>query len=107
MAQELDRAAGDGCTAARYDGNELAIMCPGTGKPAALEKARALQARLAALDLSPLTGDPVLRLRLSFGIALYPEHGASSEALIKACAGLPLAARSRGGSLILFPEDVA
>jgi GGDEF domain-containing protein len=48
-----------------------------------------------------------VRLRTSFGIALYPEHGADAPALIKAAAGLPLVARGRGGSLILFPEDAA
>ena len=106
MARDLDRAAGlDGGTATRYDGNELAVMYPGKDRAAALETARALQVRLAGLDLSHLTGDPLLHLRMSFGIAIYPEHGADAEALIKACAGLPLVSRSRGGSLILFPED--
>jgi diguanylate cyclase (GGDEF)-like protein len=107
MAGELDHAVGKEGTAVRYMGNELAVMYPGLGRAGALEAARALQARLAAIDLSPLTHDSELRFGISLGIALYPEHGADSEALIKAAAGLPLAARSRGGSLILFPEDLA
>ena len=49
------------------------------------------------------TGDSALRLSVSLGIALYPEHGPDAEAMIKASAGLPLTARSRGGLLILFP----
>jgi len=44
---------------------------------------------------------------MSLGIALYPDHGADAESLIKTSAGLPLEARSRGGSLVLFPEDLA
>jgi len=106
MARELDHAVGTEGTAVRYDGNELAVMYPAKDRVAALETARALQARFAGIDLSPLTGDPGLRLRLSIGIALYPEHGTDAEALIKASSGLPLVSRSRGGSLILFPEDV-
>jgi diguanylate cyclase len=105
MAGELDRAVGKEGTAVRYNGNELAAMYPGKGRAAALETARALQARLSALDLRALTGESGLRLSLSFGIAIHPDHGADAEALIKASSGLPLIGRARGGSLILFPED--
>jgi diguanylate cyclase len=105
LAGELDRAVGKEGTAVRYMGNELAVIYPGKGREAALEAAKALQARLSALDLSAPTGDPGLRFGMSLGIALYPEHGADAEALVKASSGLPLAARARGGSLILFPED--
>ena len=105
MAAELDRAVGKEGTAVRYNGNELAAVYPGKDRAAALETARALQARLGALDLKPLTGETDLRLKMSFGIALYPEHGADAETLINASAGLPLTARQRGGELVLFPED--
>jgi diguanylate cyclase len=107
MAGELDKAVGKEGTAVRYNGNELAAVYPGRDRAAAVEVARALQARLGALDLKSLTGESGLRLKMSFGIALYPEHGADAESLIAASAGLPLTARQRGGSLILFPEDVA
>jgi diguanylate cyclase (GGDEF)-like protein len=107
MARELDRAVGKDGVAARYMGNELAVAYPGLGRAAALEAARSLQARLGELDLSSaIPQDPGVRLRMSLGIALYPEHGSSAEELIKAAAGLPLEARSRGGSLVLFPEDL-
>jgi diguanylate cyclase (GGDEF)-like protein len=105
MAAELDRAVGKEGTAVRYNGNELAAVYPGKDRAGALRTARALQERLGELDLAPLTGEAGLRLKMSFGIALYPEHGADAEALIKASVGLPLTARARGGSLILFPED--
>jgi diguanylate cyclase len=108
MAGELDRAVGLGGTAVRYMGNELAVAYPGMGREEALAAARALQERFSGLDLSRVVVDePGLRLRMSFGIAIYPEHGADAEALVKASAGLPLAARARGGSLILFPEGNA
>jgi diguanylate cyclase len=105
MAGELDRIAGTEGTAIRYMGNELAALYPGRGRAAALETAASIQARLSALDLSGPTRDPSLRLRLSLGIVLCPEHGSDPEALIKTAAALPLAGRARGGSLILFPED--
>jgi diguanylate cyclase (GGDEF)-like protein len=106
MAGELDKAVGKAGTAVRYMGNELAVAYPGMDRPAALDAARALQKRLSELDLSRVIAqEPGLRLRMSFGIALYPEHGADAESLIKASVGLPLLARSRGGELVLFPED--
>ena len=108
MAGDLDRAVGKDGTAVRYMGNELAVAYPGMGREAALAAARALQERLSALDLSSvIEKEPGLRFRVSLGIALYPEHGSDAESLIEASAGLPLAARARGGSLILFPEDIA
>jgi diguanylate cyclase len=107
MARELDRAVGKGGIAIRYMGNELAVVYPGMGRDAALEAARSLQGHLSSLDLSSaIPGEPGLRFRVSLGIALYPEHGADAESLVKASVGLPLEARSRGGSLILFPEDL-
>jgi len=107
MARELDRAVGKDGTAVRYMGNELAVFYPGMGRDGALAAARFLQARLSSLDLSSaIPKEPELRLRLSLGVALFPEHGADAESLVAAVAGLPLEARSRGGSLILFPEDL-
>ena len=105
MAGELGRLVGKEGTAIRYAGNELAVIFPGKNRKEAFEAARAIQAGLSALDLSPLTQDPALRFGISLGLALFPEHGADAEALVKACVGLPLVGRSRGGKLILFPED--
>ena len=105
MAKEFGLAVGKEGTALRFMGNELAAIYPGKDKAAAIEAARAIQSRLSALDLSSVTGDGGLHLSISLGIALYPEHGVEAGALIKAAAGLPLLARARGGSLILFPED--
>ena len=108
MAGELDKAVGAAGTAVRYMGNELAVAYPGMGREAALEAARSLQERLSSLDLSrAVPGEGGLRFSISLGIALYPEHGAEAARLIEASAGLPLTARARGGSLILFPEDAA
>jgi len=86
---------------------QLASIGSQTWLNGALEAASAVKARIEALDLSALTGEAGLRFSLSMGIALYPEHGADAEALVKASAGLPLTGRARGGSLILFPEDEA
>jgi diguanylate cyclase len=117
MARELGHAVGANAVgecalgkpgiAVRYMGNELAAVLPGRDRAGALAAARCIQGRLSSLDLSGATGDAALRFSMSLGIALYPEHGADAAALIKAVEGLPLVGRSRGGSLVLFPEDAA
>ncbi len=105
MAKTLEREVGKSGTVARYLGNELTVVLPGSDRAAALEEARRIQERLQALDLAPLTGVAGLGLGVSLGIALYPEHGTCADALVSACVSLPLVARGRGGKLVLFPED--
>ena len=105
LAGELERIAKKEGTALRYMGNELAVVFPGKDRAKALDAARAVQDRLRAVDLAPLTHDPALRFGISLGIAVFPEHGSDAEALVKACVGLPLVGRARGGNLILFPEE--
>jgi GGDEF domain-containing protein len=107
IADEANRASGSGqATAIRYMGNELAVVYEGMGRKEAAAAARLIQVRFSAIDLSALTKDPALRLSLSLGIVLSPEHGSDAAELIKLSAGLPLEGRARGGSLVLFPEDI-
>lgn len=105
MAGELERHVGKDGIAVRYMGNELAVVYPGLDRAAAAEAARTIQTHLSSLDLGRHTSDAAIRLSMSLGVALYGEHGSDAESLIRACAGLPLVGRERGGSLILFPED--
>lgn len=106
MAGELARHVGAAGTCVRYMGNELAVVYPGLDREAAIAAARGIQAHLSGLDLEPVTKDGGIRLSMSLGIALAPEHGAAAD-LIKVSSGLPLEGRARGGSKVLFPEDIA
>jgi diguanylate cyclase (GGDEF)-like protein len=105
MSREFARLVGTAGTAVRYIGNELAAVYPGLDRDGAVAAAKAVQAGLAAMDLTKPTGDPAARFTISLGIALYPEHATDAAGLIKAVVGLPLAGRGRGGSALLFPED--
>ncbi len=105
MATELSRHLRDTEAAARYTGNEFAAVLPLSDRAASLRRAEEIRAALERLDLSPIVGATQVRLSTSFGVALFPEHGASGEALIAAAVGLPLLGRQKGGGAILFPED--
>jgi diguanylate cyclase (GGDEF)-like protein len=105
MASELRRHAGEKDVAARYAGNELALVLPGCGRDAAAARAHEIREAMNRLDLTPAIGAGDTKLTASVGVAVYPEHGRDRTALIAAVADLPLVGRGRGGNLVLFPED--
>jgi len=64
-------------TAARYGGDEFALVLPETGPEAARQVADRIAARLASDDEKPL-------LSASLGIAVFPQDGTSVDALLSA-----------------------
>jgi diguanylate cyclase len=104
MCTALAHHISDQGTVLRYMGNELGVILPETTRNEALQRAEQIRSMFNALDISSATGTPVT-LSVSIGIAVYPDHGETAEPLIAAAHELPLVGRSRGGNLILFPED--
>ncbi len=75
-----------GCLAApawavAYAGDEFVIVLPGTPGPAAVEKAREIQACIRETPYLAGTGRPV-RLAASFGVATYPDDARDLEELL-------------------------
>jgi diguanylate cyclase len=107
MAAELARQVHGQEFAARHVGNALAVALPACGRTEALKRAQAIHSALQALDLSPAVPGADVRLSVSLGVTIAPDHGHEAAALIATAAELPLAGRAKGGGQILFPEDVA
>jgi len=64
-------------TAARYGGEEIAIVLPRTEMVAALNQAERIRAAIADLRVTAEGGSgPAIGVTASFGIAAYPESGA-------------------------------
>jgi len=63
-------------TAARYGGDEFAVVLPETGAEAASQVAHRICDSIAHDGMGPL-------LSVSIGVAVYPHHGESIEALLR------------------------
>jgi diguanylate cyclase (GGDEF)-like protein len=86
LAAELRAAAGAGDVAARNGGDEFCLVLAGTEKSRAIERAEALRARIAALELAPLRpagGAGGVCITASIGVAAYPADAASASALLE------------------------
>lgn len=71
-------------TAARYGGEELALILPRTELVSALTQAERVRAAVAELRVAAGEDGPVLAVTASFGIAAYPESGAhTAEELVR------------------------
>ncbi|TLZ56817.1 MAG: GGDEF domain-containing protein, partial [Gammaproteobacteria bacterium] len=62
-------------TAARFGGDEFAIILPETSEAGARQLAERISSRMAADEEAP-------RLSVSVGVAVYPRDGASAEKLL-------------------------
>ncbi|MEV8508396.1 bifunctional diguanylate cyclase/phosphodiesterase [Actinoplanes sp. NPDC051475] len=80
VAERLVAALRPEDTVTRLGGDEFGVILPGAGPDEAMALLTASRARLTeeiVLDGIPLT------IEASFGVALYPEHGAGVEELLK------------------------
>ena len=89
----------------RYQGNEFAVLTPDQGRDGAASLAEKIKAALENLDISPVVNSP-FKLSMSLGVLLYPDTKIEKTEFIKQCSEMPLIGRARGGSKILFEEDI-
>jgi len=69
--------------ACRFGGEEFTVVLPGAGGHAARDWSERFLERIRSLEIS-LRGTILPRLTISIGIALYPEHGAEADSVLRA-----------------------
>jgi len=81
--------------ACRYGGDEFVILLTETSLETAKKRARQLREGIKSLSV-PHRGQYLTPPTVSLGAALYPEHGASAEELIRAADDAMYKAKARG-----------
>lgn len=90
--------------AARYRGDEFAVILPGARLDEAMTCAEHLRTQLEKLDFDQITGGG-FTTTVSIGAAEYREHGSGTAKLMDACFRRMFAARERGGNRIVSGDS--
>jgi len=87
--------------AIRYGGDEFAVLLPDTARDEAIALARDLGVVLHGMELEQLTGASRVKITVSIGIAIYPQHGADALTLAEGAREKMFRARAKGGNRIV------
>lgn len=85
----------------RYRGDEFAAILIDTGMDEAVQRAETLRATFLNMDLSGITGKQGVAIRVSTGIAMYPDEADNSRDLVKIAYDKMMIARTGGGDRII------
>jgi diguanylate cyclase (GGDEF)-like protein len=82
VAAALKRSSRQSDIACRYGGEEFLLLMPESPLEATVRRAEQLRGEIAKLDLA-YQKRPLGRVTLSAGIAVFPEHGADQDTLLR------------------------
>jgi diguanylate cyclase (GGDEF)-like protein len=83
LAGVMQRVTRSSDAACRYGGEEFLLLMPETTREGTLASAEKLRQEAACLALA-YEGRELGRITISAGVAVYPEHGANADALLRA-----------------------
>jgi len=86
--------------ACRYGGEEFALILPETGLDAAVRRAEVIRLAIARLGFSH-AGMPLGKITTSLGIALFPDHGEDTDALLRVSDMALYAAKGAGRNRVV------
>lgn len=102
MAIFLQSELGEHDIGIRYRGDEYAAITMNTDRDDAVRRAKEIAATFNAMDISGIIGPGNARIKVSIGIALYPDHSETSKALVEIAHKKMFNARDAGGNRIII-----
>jgi diguanylate cyclase (GGDEF)-like protein len=103
FAQTLAQHARQEDVPCRFGGEEFVLLAPGMDASVAVERADALRQRMASLVW--LDDHPELRCTVSIGVAVAPQDGDTSQALLMAADQALYAAKAAGRNQVHTPPQ--
>lgn len=95
VARQFSMNVRKGDTVCRYGGEEFAFVLPETELEIARERAERLRSAIGQMAVS-CKGGAVGQVTMSFGVAVYPQHGDTPAAVLKAADEALLRAKTDG-----------
>jgi diguanylate cyclase (GGDEF)-like protein len=105
MAAALRSTVDKRGSAARYRGDEFALIIPAAGLKEARELAEKVARDLREIKIDELAGPGALPITVSVGIGIYPRDGRSNLELLQRSFELMFMARGDGGDRVLSAAD--
>jgi len=99
VAQQIRNNIRESDLACRFGGEELVIVLGECDVESALQRAETIRKAIAALEIDH--GDHSIMVTASFGVAVYPEHGAEAQDLLQAADQALYEAKHAGRNRIL------
>jgi diguanylate cyclase (GGDEF)-like protein/PAS domain S-box-containing protein len=94
IAAELLLGTRRGDITSRYGGDEFLVVLPETTSDAALSRAEGWRTKLARIMAA--SGDDRVNATISLGVATFPEHGSTMDALVRAADRAVYVSKSAG-----------
>lgn len=106
LSQVLGQCVRQVDTLARYGGDEFTILLVDSGEELGLQVAERIRRSVAAHPFEGGT-DAALHMTCSLGVATYPKHGRTREALLDAADKAMYRAKSKGRDLVCSASELA
>ncbi|MGO4396726.1 diguanylate cyclase [Achromobacter sp. PAB15] len=102
LAMVMNDSSRSGDTLARAGGEEFVMLMPGVPLAAAVTAAERLRQRLAAQDPPGVIGSPIT---VSVGVARYPDHGATLDAVYQRADQALYYAKNHGRNAVCVADN--
>jgi len=100
VAAVLSRSTRKGDIAGRFGGEEFLLIMPGADAKRAVARAETMRRAISSLDLR-FSGQTLGHVTASFGVAIYPTDGDTSESLLHAADQALYAAKTAGRDRVI------